>query len=206
MENNQDKNQKLFIAEAENMTKRIIDSKLLAIEDITPLSQYGVTTGLVYINKILKTIEEKGEKAAGKIFDSQKIDLILNLMNTEYYFRTSNIYAQGEGLSIPVELELAHLKMIQVIYDLETDMVYGDAELSTEINQRELAYLFAALSHNEIFHSSPNLLSQSLESITNYSVKSFRRVILDMKKTKGGWPKDEKQKLLKKISDIINSF
>ena len=206
MENNQDKNQKLFIAEAENIMKRIIDSKLLAIEDITPLSQYGVTTGLVYINKILKTIEEKGNKPAGKIFDSQKIDLILNLMNTEYYFQTSNIYAQGKGLSIPVELELAHLKMIQVIYDLETDMVYGDAELSTEINQRELAYLFAALSHNEIFHPSPNLLSQSLESITNYSEKSIRRVILDMKKTKGGWPNDEKQKLLKKITDIINSF
>jgi hypothetical protein len=188
------------------MIDRIVESKRLSKNEIIILCQFGLISGLTFINKILLTIEEKGEKAAGKIFSGDKISLILNSINSEFYYRTNHFYAEGLGLQIPEQLGYAHLNVTHVIYDLETEMLYGNSELSVEINQRELAYLFAALADAEIFHSSSDLLASSLEKITNYPEKSIRRVILDIKKTKGGWSNDEKEKLLKKVSDLIYSF
>lgn len=203
---NEDKDNRVLEKEIELMFKRIIDSHRLKADEILVLCQYGAMTGLTYLNEILKDIDEKGEKAAGKKYSSQSIDFLINSIRSEFYFRTSHFYAEGHGHLIPEELGLAFIKLVNVIYDLESEMLYGNQELNDVINQKELAYLFAALSHQNIFHSSANLLAQSLESITNYSEESIRRVILDFKKTSGGWSKQEKEKLLKKLSDAIDSF
>jgi hypothetical protein len=192
--------------ELEGMFNRIIESNRLSQNEILILCQYGITSGLIFINNIMKTIEERGEKAAGKIFSGDKISLILNSINSEFYYRTNHFYEKGQGFQIPEQLGFAHIKLTQVIYDLEAEMLYGNSELSTEINQRELAFLFSALAEAEIFHSSSDLLASSLGKITNYSENSIRRVVLDLKKTKGGWVKDDKEKLLNKLSIIIHSF
>lgn len=198
--------EEMLIQKSEELFKRVIESERLSLKEVMVLLQFGVITGIVFINNILLAIDQIGEKAAGKKFSGNYIDIVINSLNSEFYYRTSHFYSNGSGLQIPKQLGLAQLKVIKVIEDLEVEMLYGNAELSTEINQRELSYLFAALSHAEIFHSSSKLLAESLESITNYSEKSLKRVIMDFKKTNGGLKIEEKQNLLKKITDVINSF
>jgi hypothetical protein len=198
--------EEMLIQKSEELFKRVIESERLSLEEVMVLLQFGVITGIVFINDILVAIDQKGEKAAGKKFSGNYLDIVINSLNSEFYYRTSHFYLNGSGLQIPIQLGLAQLKVIKVIQDLEVEMLYGNAELSTEINQRELSYLFAALSDAEIFHSSSKLLAESLESITNYSEKSLKRVIMDFKKTNGGLKIEEKQNLLKKITDVINSF
>lgn len=190
----------------EKLFQRIIISKKLTISELAILCQFGATAGLVYLNDILTTIEQKGEKAAGKKLTRKTVDLLLHSMKTEFHYRTSMIYATGNGLTIPEELYFAFMKLENIIYDLESDMLYGSQELVNSISQRELAYLFSALANKRIFHSSADVLASSIESITNYSEDSIRRVIIDLKKTNGGWSEEDKEKLLKKISDAINSF
>jgi hypothetical protein len=195
-----------FLNKIEKLSQRLINSKRLTTDEFIVLAKFGLNTGIIFIDNILSAIEEKGLKPAGKKFSGDMIDLMINSINSEFIFRTSHFYSNGNGLQIPIELGLAHLKVIRVIQDLDIEMLYGNDTLSQEINQRELAYLFSALSYAEIFHSSSNLLANSLAQITNYSEMSLRRVMLDYKKTNGGWSNDEKEKLLKKISDIIYSF
>lgn len=195
-----------LIEEIDKMFDYVTKSKRFSMDEIYVLCQFGIISGLFFINDILQTIEVKGQKPAGKKFSGDKIDIMLNSIDSEFYYRTSHFYANGNGFQIPLEVSLAHLKVKRVIQDLDFEMLYGKDELSQDINQRELAYLFAALADAEIFHTSSDLLAGSLEQITNYSEKSIRRVILDLKKTKGGWSNDEKQKLLKKIINVINSF
>jgi hypothetical protein len=202
----ENKDNEQLIIEVEKVFQRVLDSKRLSLKEIIVLVQFGVTTGIVFINKILQTIEERGEKAASKKFSGDQIVILINSINSEFYYRTGHFYANGSGMLIPLELSLTHLKVIRLIQELESDMLYGKLGLSTEINQRELAYLFSALSKAEIFHSSADLLAFSIAEITNYSEQSIRRVILDFKKTNGGIETKEKKKILKKIEMLFDSF
>ena len=206
MTNEQESNQKLIISEIESVFKRIIDSKRLSKNDIVVLCQYGVITGLIYINDILKTIDEKGEKAAGKKITGDKIELLVNSMRSEFYFRTNLFYAQGHGLLIPEELGLAFITLIDVVYELEFDMLYGKNDLNKSMNQKELSYLFAALAKMNYFRSNPTLLADSLCTITDYSEDAVIRVIQNFNSTNGGLSDIEKQNLLKKIKDAIDSY
>jgi hypothetical protein len=167
----------------DKMFDRIIKSGRLSFDEILVLCQFGIITGLTFINDIIETIELKGQKPAGKKFSGDKIDLMLKSMDSEFNYRTGHFFNNGFGAQIPLSLSLAHLKVTKVIQDLDVEMLYGNDDLSQDINQRELAYLFSALSNAEIFHQSPDLLANALEQITNYSQKSIRRVILDFKKT-----------------------
>ena len=206
MTNEQENSQNLIISEIENVFRRVIDSKRLSENEILVLCQYGVITGLIYINDILKTIDEKGEKAAGKKITGDKIELLVNSMRSEFYFRTNQFYAQGQGLLIPEALGLAFLKLIDVVYELEFDMLYGKNDLSKSVNQMELSYLFAALANKNYFRSNPTLLADSLCMITDYSEDAVIRVIQTFNSTNGGLSDIEKQNLLKKIKDAIDSF
>jgi hypothetical protein len=202
----ENKENEQILIDVEKAFQRVLDSKRLSLEEIIVLIQYGVTTGIVFINQILQTIEERGEKAASKKFSGDQIDILINSINSEFYYRTGHFYANGSGLQIPLDLSLAHVKVIRLIHELDSEMLYGKFELGTEINQRELAYLFSALANGDIFHSSADLLAYSIAEVTNYSEQSIRRVILDFKKTKGGIENEEKKKILKKIEKLFDSF
>ena len=103
----ENKENEQILTDVEKAFQRVLDSNRLSLEEIIVLIQYGVTTGIVFINQILQTIEERGEKAASKKFSGDQIDILINSINSEFYYRTGHFYANGSGLLIPLELSLA---------------------------------------------------------------------------------------------------
>ena len=80
------------------------------------------------------------------------------------------------------------------------------SELDKSMNQKEIAYLFAALSNSKFFRDNTNLIAESINILTGYSMESLIRVIQNFKSTNGGLSENEKENLLKKIKGAIDSF
>ena len=203
MENNKSTDIQNFIEEA---FKRLIESKKLKLNDIGYLYTYGVTTGLIMLSEILKTIEQKGLKSASKIYNSRYLEMIHISISSEYHYRTSHFYQNGHGMKIPIELQEAFINLKTALNDIELEMTYEFKKLDKTLNQKELSYLFSALANKNYFRSNPSLLAESLNLLTGYSKNAIIRVIQTFNNTKGGLSEAEKQNLLKKIKDAIDSF
>lgn len=186
--------------------KRIIDSNRMKQEDIYILYTFGITSGLVILSEILKSIEEFDLKSTGKIYHSKFMQMVYLSISSEFNFRTSHYYQNGQGLLLPVELQDAFLNLNFALSQLEIEMTYELDELDNALNQRELTYLFLALAKKNYFRSNTTLLAKSLNIVTGYSEGSIERVIQNFNSTNGGLPENEKSKLLKKIKDAIDSF
>jgi hypothetical protein len=190
----------------EDAYKRILDSNRMKPEHIGLLCTFGITTGLLMLSEILKVIEEKDLKSAGKIYHSRYMETIRTSISSEYQFRTSHFYQQGHGLLIPVELQDAFLDLQIALKQLAIEMTYELDELDNSMNQKEISYLFCALANKNYFRSNTTLLAQSMGLVTGYPEESIIRVIQSFKNTNGGISEDEKQKILNKIKDAIDSF
>jgi hypothetical protein len=186
--------------------KRILESKRMSPEDIGLLYSYGITTGLLIMAEILKLIEENGLKSTSKIYHSRFMERINLSLASEFNFRTIHFYQNGEGFLIPIELQDAFLNLNLALNDLEIEMTFELDELDTSLNQKEISYLFTALSNKKYFRSNTTLLAESIGLLTGYSEESISRVIQTFKNTNGGLSPDEKQKILEKIKDAIDSF
>jgi hypothetical protein len=203
MENNQlDQLNKLI----DDAYKRILDSNRIKPENIALLYTFGVTTGLLMLSEILKVIEEKDLKSAGKIYHARYMETIYLSIRSEYQFRTNHFYQQGQGLLIPIELQDAFLDLQLALNQLEIEMTFELDELDNSMNQKEISYLFCALANKKYFRSNPTLIAESMSLVTGYSEESIIRVIQSFKNTNGGMSEDEKQKILKKIKDAIDSY
>jgi len=203
MENNKIEQINVAIDEA---YKRIVESKRLRLEDIEILYKFGITTGLLIMAEILKLIEEKGLKSAGKIYHSRFMEMIYLSMTSEYHYRTAHFYQSGQGFLLPFELQAAFLNLNLALNDLEIEMTFELDELDTSLNQKEISYLFTALSNKKYFRSNTTLLAESIGLLTGYPEESITRVIQTFKNTNGGLSPLEKEKILEKIKDAIDSF
>ncbi len=190
----------------EDAYRRIVDSNRMKPEHIGLLYSFGITTGLLMLSEILKVIEEKDLKSAGKIYHARYMETIRMSISSEYQFRTSHFYQQGHGLLIPVELQDAFLDLQIALKQLAIEMTYELDELDNSMNQKEISYLFCALANKNYFRSNPTLIAESMSLVTGYSEESIIRVIQSFKNTNGGMSEDEKQKILKKIKDAIDSY
>jgi len=186
--------------------KRILDSNRIKHEHIGFLYTYGITTGLFLMAEILKVIEENGLKSAGKIYHARYMETIYISIRSEYHFRTNHFYQQGQGLLIPIELQDAFLDLQLALNKLEIEMTFELDELDNSMNQKEISYLFCALANKNYFRSNTTLLSESMALVTGYSEESITRVIQNFKSTNGGLSENEKDNLLKKIKNAIDSF
>ncbi len=186
--------------------KRILDSNRIKPENIALLYTFGVTTGLLMLSEILKVIEEKDLKSAGKIYHARYMETIYMSLRSEYHFRTNHFYQQGQGLLIPIELQDAFLDLQLALSQLEIEMTFELDDLDNSLNQKEISYLFCALANKKYFRSNPTLIAESMSLVTGYSEESIIRVIQSFKNTNGGMSDDEKQKILKKIKDAIDSY
>jgi hypothetical protein len=186
--------------------KRILESKRMKLEDIGLLYSCGITTGLLIMSEILKLIEENGLKSAGKIYHSRFMEMIKLSITSEYNFRTIHFYQNGHGLLIPIELQDAFINLRLAFNQLEIEMTFELDELDTSLNQKEISYLFTALANKKYFRSNTTLLAESIGLLTGYPEESITRVIQTFKNTNGGLSPDEKQKILEKIKNAIDSF
>ena len=203
MENN--KIEQINVA-IDDVYKRIVESKRMRLEDIGILYKFGITTGLLIMAEILKLIEENGLKSAGKIYHSRFMEMIYLSMTSEYHYRTAHFYQSGQGFLLPFELQDAFLNLNLALNDLEIEMTFELDELDTSLNQKEISYLFTALANKKYFRSNTKLLAESIGLLTGYPEESITRVIQTFKNTNGGLSPNEKQKLLEKIKDAIDSF
>jgi hypothetical protein len=190
----------------EDTYKRILDSNRMKLDHIGLLYTYGITTGILLMSEILKLIEEKGLKSAGKIYHARYMETIYMSTRSEYQFRTNHFYQQGHGLLIPNELQDAFFELLLALNQLEIEMTFELDELDNSLNQKEMCYLFCALANKKYFRSNTTLLAEALGLVTGYPEDSIIRVIQSFKNTNGGMPNDEKQNILKKIKDAIDSF
>lgn len=203
MENNKIEQINVAIDEAYN---RIVESKRMRLEDIGILYKFGITTGLLIMAEILKLIEENGLKSAGKIYHSRFMEMTYLSMTSEYHYRTAHFYQSGQGFLLPFDLQDAFMNLKLAFNQLEIKMTFELDELDTSLNQKEISYLFTALANKKYFRSNTTLLAESIGLLTGYPEESITRVIQTFKNTNGGLSPDEKQKLLKKIKDAIDSF
>jgi hypothetical protein len=186
--------------------KRVLDSNRIKHEHIAFLYTYGITSGLILMGEILKVIDENGLKSAGKIYHARYMETIYMSIRSEYHFRTNHFYQQGQGLLIPIELQDAFFALQLALNQLEIEMTFELDDLDNSMNQKEISYLFCALANKKYFRSNSTLLAESMSLVTGYSEESIIRVIQSFKNTNGGMSEDEKQKILKKIKDAIDSF
>jgi hypothetical protein len=190
----------------EDAYKRILDSNRMKHEHIGLLYTYGITTGLLLMGEILKVIEENGLKSAGKIYHARYMETIHMSTRSEYQFRTNHFYQQGHGLLIPIELQDAFLDLQIALKQLAIEMTFELDELDNSMNQKEISYLFTAIANKKYFRSNTTLLAESIGLLTGYPEESITRVIQTFKNTNGGLSPNEKQKLLEKIKDAMDSF
>lgn len=186
--------------------KRLLDSKRMSKEDIALLYQFGIISGLYTLCEILQTIEERGLKSAGKTYHSKFMEKIYLSLSVEYTFRLGHFYQNGFGLLIPIELQDAFLSLKMAFNQLELEMNFELHELDNSINQKEITYIFAAMANKNYFRSNSTLLAQSINIATGYSEDSIIRVLQTYNSTNGGLADHEKQNLLNKIKDAIDSF
>ncbi len=186
--------------------KTLYDSKRMSEENIAWLCQYGIISGLYTFCEILQTIEKRGLKSAGKTYHSKFMEKIYLSLSVEYSFRLGHFYQNGHGLLIPVEIQDAFLSLNMAFNQLELEMNFELQELDNSINQKEITYIFAAMANKKYFRSNSTLLAESINLATGYSVDSIIRVLQKFNSTNGGLSDIEKQNLLKKIKDAIDSF
>ncbi len=188
---------------AEDLWKRIINKKLLTIEEIHILSKYGLTCGLIYMNEILEHLEEYGELSTRKAYTNRFLFAIQKSIDSEFYFRTNHFFQNGLGYQIPMDLINAFSRLKEALMDLDFELSFGEFDSSNYINQTELIYLFKALSARGIIRRSPVLIAEALDLLTDYSYESLEKTA---KNTFGGDNPDKKDELLKKLKIILSSY
>ncbi len=203
---NEETNPKSVNAQMEEYFERIIKSERISSEDVLWLSNYGITSGLIFLGEILKTIEEQDLRSASKIYHLKFLETVYLNIRSEFKFRTAHFFQNGIGAMIPVELTNAFLNLFEAFGRLEIEMSFELDELDKSINQRELVYLFLALAEKNYIRSNTTLLAEAINLVTGYSEGSIERVIQNFNNTNGGLPENEKRNLLKKIKDAIDSF
>lgn len=186
--------------------KRTVESKRMRLEDIRILYKFGITTGLLIMSEIIKLIEENGLKSTSKIYHSRFMEMIYLSITSEYHYRTAHFYQSIQGFLLPVDLQDAFINLKLAFNRLEIEMTFELDELDTSLNQKEISYLFTALANKKYFRSNTTLLAESIGLLTGYSEESISRVIQIFKNTNGGLSPNEKQKILEKIKDAIDSF
>jgi hypothetical protein len=196
----------------ENIRKIEFNDKLLKHlslneSEINILASFGFTSTLSVLFKISTMVENEGRnRTAGKI-NTYTFDAYYNLIDAEFYGRTSTYFVLGIGNQLPFELINAFTSARTGLENLEEILHYPEEELVTDkLNQKQLVQLFTALSHAEIFTESSTVLAKSLAMIAPYELKSIKRVVVESKSTKGGHSKESKEAIINELTKIINDF
>jgi hypothetical protein len=185
---------------------RIIQSNRMSHEDILWLSNYGITSGLIFLGEILKTVEEQDLRSASKIYHSKFLETVYLNTRSEFEFRTGHFFQNGSGALIPIELTNAFLNLLEAFRQLEIEMSFNLDKLNKQLNQKEITYLFATLAKQKVFRSNNSLLAQAINLVTDYQIDSIIRVLQNYKSTDGGLSDKEKQNILEKIKVAMDSF
>jgi hypothetical protein len=197
--------------------QRLIDllvtkHKLLTEEELNNISAFGFIYLINILYFICEKIEENGFTNTGKKLTQFTFDAYYNTIEAEFYckFNSWNIIANiSGGLEENFPFELAKFYTIgkKALEKLQDQTLYPPEELEDSIlNQKQLVYLFSALSNEEIFIKSPELLSDALSTITAYSKNSIKKNFNLNSSSNGGMNKKDKDKIIEELKRIIENF
>lgn len=189
----------------------VLKLELLTYEDFKRLTDYKfeylVDTLIIICNQINKF----GYKSTGKKLHSFTFDAYFNSIKAEYQCKY-DIYAlmgalNGDLNLITDEFTEIYTKGFNALEKLEELTKYPPEDLIVDIlNQKQLVYLFSALSNEEIFTKSPELLSEALSSITAFSKNSIKKNFNLNSSSNGGMDEKEKNKIIEELKRIIEKF
>lgn len=191
----------------DELIERLKRHQVFTKEETQEFFVYGLKSIPTVLNKIYKIIDENGYEGAKGIITTMTFDAYYELLNAEFYSKTSIYFALSRGNEIPYELINLHVKGTKTLRNIDNKLHYPIEELDEKfINQKQLIQLIMALSNHKIIKSSPTLIIESLCELTNYRESSLRTVVFDTKRTKGGFSEEEKKTLISKITHVINKF
>ena len=186
--------------------------KLLTEEELNNILAFGFINLINILHFICEKIEEFGFIRTRRKLNQFTFDAYFNLIEAEFLSKfnhwtmIANIYG-GMEESYPTDLINAYTKGQKAFEELEILTLHPPEDLIDDIlNQKQLVYLFSALSNAEIFSKSPELLSKSLSTITAYSKNSIKKNFNLNSSPKGGMDKKDKDKILKELKIILDNF
>jgi hypothetical protein len=203
--------------EAKYKKQRLIDllvtkHKLLTDEELNNFYEFGFIYLINILYFICEKIEENGFTNTGKKLTQFTFDAYYNTIEAEFYCKFNNWTILGNingGLDENFQIQLANVytKGQKALEKLQDQTLYPPEELEDNIlNQKQLVYLFSALSNAEIFTKSPELLSEALSSITVFSKNSIKKNFNRNSSTNGGMDEKEKDKIIEELKRIIEKF
>ena len=197
--------------------QRLIDllvtkHKLFTDEELNDILAFGFIYLINILYFICESIEEKGYSNTGKKLTQFTFDAYYNTIEAEFYCKFNSWTILGNisgGLDENFQIHLANVytKGQQALEKLNELTLFPPEELELKIlNQKQLVYLFSALSSAEIFTKSPELLSEALSSITTFSKNSIKKNFNRNSSTNGGMDEKEKDKIIEEVKRIIENF